>query len=773
MIVRLCVACALGAAVLAAPAVSLAAPQIAEAAPLALAPGRTVELTIQGRELQDVRRLWASFAARCELVPAEDDAAKKGEKLVCRVTVPRGEQLGVGAIRVVTGAGVSNPWLVMLDDLPTAAESSDNHAPDNAQAVERPMAIDGRCEPLLEDYYRFHAAAGEQVSFEVVAQRLGGVLDPVLRLLTAAGEELVRVDDSDGAGGDSRFVHTFQAEGDYLLAISDVRHAGGAAYRYRLRVGAFPLITAVYPAGGPAGAVMSFELSGRDAGASSLVNVALPELAGRQQLVSFSVPGPPAGGSGWFRVEASTSNETLEQEPNDAPPQASSATLPGALIGRLDKPGDCDYYRFAARKGQRLHAVALTRELGSACDLYVSLHKADGGSIAAARQERQSILDAEIPEDGDYLLRVEDLAVGAATGHVYRVVVDGDFPGFTLSAEQPQYSVPQGGTFVVKVLAQRMGYGGPIELSVDGPEGAQLEGSVFDGAETLLKVTLPATIAAGELRMMRIVGKPKAEGATGTATANQRGPLVGMFPNVLSLPTELESSIAVGVGPPFPPFFSLSLPAPEAYFPRRVGQSTFDVAVNRTSDAFKDPVALAVEGVPDGVTAEVAPVDDGAKAYRITLKGPPDMPEGEFRLRIVGTGKFQEQTHTTSLDDVLVRVTEPLVASVAMTGPIVQGGQQQAEVQLVRFGDNPQPVRLQVSDGPPGLSSPIFVKIPADASKTALRLTADADAPVGRFENLVVVASTVVDDENVTVSSKPAAIEIQPAPTEQATEATP
>jgi hypothetical protein len=65
------------------------------------------------------------------------------------------------------------------------------------------------------------------------------------------------------------------------------------------------------------------------------------------------------------------------------------------------------------------------------------------------------------------------------------------------------------------------------------------------------------------------------------------------------------------------------------------------------------------------------------------------------------------------------------------------------------------------------------VNIPADASKTALRLTADADAPVGRFENLVVVASTVVDDEIVTVSSKPAAIEIQPAPTEQATEATP
>ena len=46
---------------------------------------------------------------------------------------------------------------------------------------------------------------------------------------------------------------------------SDVRHAGGNEYRYRLRVGSFPLVTAVYPAGGRSGAVMSFELTGHEA----------------------------------------------------------------------------------------------------------------------------------------------------------------------------------------------------------------------------------------------------------------------------------------------------------------------------------------------------------------------------------------------------------------------------------------------------------------------------------------------------------------------------
>ena len=68
--------------------------------------------------------------------------------------------------------------------------------------------------------------------------------------------------------------------------------------------------------------------------------------------------------------------------------------------------------------------MAKTRELGSPCDLYMSLHKADGSQIAVARQERQTVLDAEIPEDGEYVLQVEDLLVGGSPGHVYRIDVE-------------------------------------------------------------------------------------------------------------------------------------------------------------------------------------------------------------------------------------------------------------------------------------------------------------------------------------------------------------
>jgi hypothetical protein len=581
--------------------------------------------------------------------------------------------------------------------------------------------------------------------------------------MAADGTEVVRLDDVAGAAGDARFRHTFTAAGDYVLSLRDVRYAGGNEYRYRLRVGSFPLITSVYPAGGRSGAVTSFELVGDVVDAASPLHVTLPNDSNTARLVSFSVPTSENAGSGWFQVEANPANESLEKEPNDSLPEATPIQFPGTVNGRLDKPGDQDCFKFSAKKGQRLHGVAKTRELGSACDLYLSLHKVDGSQIAVARQDRQTILNAEIAEDGEYVLQVEDLLVGGSPGHVYRIDLSETYGGFTLHAEQTQYSSPHGGTFVVKVLAQRRGYNGPIELAVEGlGEGVTLEGNKLEGGETLLKITLPHGIPQGEMRLAKIVGNAKIGDETVSVTANEREPLSAMFPNALSLPTELESTIAIGVAPPFPPFFDLNVAGSTVYFPQLVGASTFDVNINRMNEAFKDPISLAVEGLPAGIQAEIAPVDGGLKAYRVSLKGPADLAEQEVSIRISGSGKFQEQARTFVLKDVSLRVTQPLVVTVAMSGPIVTGSGQQADVQLLRFGDDPQPVRLQVSDGPAGLSAPIFVTVPSDANQVKIPLTADAAAPPGKFENLVVVASTTVKGQNISARSKPATVEIQP-----------
>lgn len=739
-----------------------APPQISRLDQLALMPGNSVDVTLSGQNLRDARSLWTSFAARCEFASGNDELTQKGERLTGHITVARGEQLGVGALRLFTGEGASNPVLIMLDDLATVGESANNHSVTAAQPIPWPIAIDGQCESVLEDWYRFSVAAEQRVSFEIVAQRLGFKLDSVLRLLTAEGEELARVDDSDGVGGDSRLTHLFEKAGDYLLAIGDVRHAGGDEYRYRLRVGAFPLVSAVYPAGGCSGAVMSFEPADANGESMPIVNVALPNAIESPRLASFSVPSKSNGGSGWFEVEVNSRGESLESESNDSLEMATTTIIPGSFNGRLDRPGDQDYFRFQSRKGRRLHCVPVTRELGSSCDLYLTLHAADGAQIAAARQDRQGILDAEIPADGDYILQVEDLLVGGGGRSVYRIDVTDDDPGFALNAEQPQYTAPQGGVFVAKVLAQRRGYDGPIELGVEGlGDDARLEGQVLEGGEGLLKVTLPAALRAGDFRMARIVGAAKSGEKVALATANQRAAVSALFPNAASLPSALEYFVAVGVGPPFPPFFELSLAEGPIYFPQLLGDSAFDVNVSRKHGEFKDVVSVVLEGLPEGITSEIAPANDGKDAIRVRLKGPVDLPEGDHTIRIVGTAKFQDQTQKVTLDKVSLVVTKPLVVSITLPAPITAGGEQAAAVHLRRFGDEPQPVRVQVNDGPAGISAPIFVTIPSDASDATIPLKAAADAPIGKYDNLVVVASTRVKGQDVTVHSQPAHVEIQ------------
>ncbi len=745
-----------------------APPQITQIEPMALSPGKSVDIVIHGQHLQSPRHLWTTFAARCEFMPAGDENSKQAEKLVCRVTVPRGEQVGLGAVRVVTGEGVSNPILIMLDDLPTTTEASDNHAAAQAQRIQPPIAVDSQCEAVQEDFFQFHADAGQHISFEVVSQRLGSKLDPVLRLLKADGQEVIRLDDAEGSGGDSRFAHSFESDGDYLLALGDVRHLGGNDYRYRLRVGSFPLVTSVYPLGGRSGTVMSFELTGYGTNPLAKLHVALPDTHNATRLAYFGVPTTEIAGSGWFPVEVGPESEWLELEPNDNPSEATPAQFPSVLNGRLDKPDDHDCFKFKAQKGQRVHCVAKTRELGSPCDVDLSLHKADGSKLAKVREDRQTVLDADIPEDGEYTLQVEDLFAGGAPGpdRVYRIDVTEAYSGFSLNAEALQYSAPQGGTFTVKVLAKRQGYNGPIELAVNGfGEGVALAGNTFDGAETLLKITLPANIPAGEVRQATIIGKAKIGERTVTVPIDQREPLRAVFPNAVSLPTQLVNAIAIGVGPPFPPYFDLSLASSEVYFPQLVGASSFDVNISRPNEAFKEAVNIAVEGLPASITAKVAPVGDGLKAIRVSLTGPADLAEGEFPIRIVGTGTFQDQSRTVVLNNVKLRVTKPLVVSVAMLGPIVAGKQQQAEVKVHRFGDDLQPVRLHVSDGPAGLATPIFVIVAKDAEQANIPITAASSANPGKFENLTVVATTVVKGQNITVQSRPATVEIQAAPT--------
>jgi hypothetical protein len=540
-------------ACLAAPA-SAESPEISEVLPGAAAPGRTVEVTVRGRGLSKSARLWTSFPA--EVAPAGESEGKIRFKL----TLPPDAQVGVGAVRLVTEGGVSGLRPFMVDDLPSVAEAGGNSVASGAQALDFPVAVDGTCDARGFDYYRFVARKGQRVSVEVVAARLGSQLDPVVRLLDAAGHELAWCDDAPGAGSDCRLAHTFAADGTCLIELRDANYEGGPAYRYRLRVGDFPLPTVPFPLGAKRGSTAKFDFLGPDCAGVRPVTLRLPDDATRVALsAAYEKPHEKPGGSDFVTAVAGDVDETAEAEPNDSRETATPLAVPCAVSGKLETAGDRDFFKLHAAKGQRILFRARSRSLGSPCDVLLQLYKPDGSKLAASKVEATTdgSLDATIPADGDYALCVEDLNRAGGPGLAYRVEVEQYRPGFALSVDVDKVEAKAGGSFEVKVTCTRRDYAGPVTLSVTGlPPGVTLDGATIGQGknDTVLKVKLPPAAAApaggAPLAHFRIIGTARVGDADVSATASTLPALRRLFPTLLYPPEQFDGLIALGLTAP-------------------------------------------------------------------------------------------------------------------------------------------------------------------------------------------------------------------------------
>jgi hypothetical protein len=124
-----------------------------------------------------------------------------------------------------------------VDSEPETLEQEPNNTVGQAQAVSLPVTINGRIDGGIkaggnpdEDYFRFRANKGEQLSIDVAAARLGSALDSVIEVLDAQGNPIQRatirclnqttttLSDRDSRTTGIRLVSTSELrEGDYLM----------------------------------------------------------------------------------------------------------------------------------------------------------------------------------------------------------------------------------------------------------------------------------------------------------------------------------------------------------------------------------------------------------------------------------------------------------------------------------------------------------------------------------------------------------------------------
>ncbi|HEX5443239.1 MAG TPA: PPC domain-containing protein, partial [Pirellulales bacterium] len=114
--------------------------------------------------------------------------------------------------------------------------------------------------------------------------------------------------------------------------------------------------------------------------------------------------------------------DVAEKEPNNAPAEAQSVAINAAINGAIDSDGQ-DFFRFAARAGQRLTLDCQAGKLDSELDASMSVLAAGGAALATSSDYhgRDPLIDFLCPADGEYLIELHDLSYRG--GYPYRLLI--------------------------------------------------------------------------------------------------------------------------------------------------------------------------------------------------------------------------------------------------------------------------------------------------------------------------------------------------------------
>lgn len=113
--------------------------------------------------------------------------------------------------------------------------------------------------------------------------------------------------------------------------------------------------------------------------------------------------------------------EVAEKEPNNDVEQAQKVEIGSTITGNISAGTDVDYFSFPGKKGQRVLIQCLTATLDSRLDAEIAVKGPRGNDLGYHRPmpQRDSLVDVTLPEDGDYLIRLNRFTYGNVGGVEY------------------------------------------------------------------------------------------------------------------------------------------------------------------------------------------------------------------------------------------------------------------------------------------------------------------------------------------------------------------
>ncbi len=737
---------------------SAAPPSVTTVSPRGIMPGQTSELTLGGSNLAGVTQLWTTWGS-AEPVKAEDGS------LQFSIQLPSETPLGLHALRVISPGGASDLQLIVVDDLASVAEAQGNNSPESSQAITTPCAIDGHVDNLSRDFFKFEAAAGQQLSFEVLARRLGSPLDPSIFLYDQQGHELAYSDDAEGLSGDCQLCYSFETAGSYVVEVRDIRYAGGGGHFYRLRIGDFPCINVPVPMGVQRGTQARIDFAGMSAVDANPAHVFVPT-DWPHAWHSVSTRRADGVSSAFTFVAIGDSKEFLEREPNNTTPQANTVALGTQFNGRFNEPGDVDRFTFVATKGQRFVFKGVTRTQAAPTDLVLELYDASGKQVGRVDDAgtAEGTLDHTFAADGQYTLAASNLIQQGGELYAYRIEVQPFQAGFDLAVSADHVNIPAGGVGQVTVNVTRRGHNGPIQLVIEGlPEDwSALPTIVGTGMNSgVLTVQAPSdATTANVLDNIAVIGTATIGETEVRETATLNNSLRARWNQVSVLPRNVSLAFTAAAEPAPP--FSLTIEPAEVVLGQHL-KTTVKVLASRGENidgAIELAAILDKTAFPPEATLKLQPIPAGTNEITLELAAGAKTPMGPFTVVLKGTHKKDKATHTAIAAPVNYRIEQQLtMTSDPGERLLKREGELRVKVDVARNPALSGGIKLTVDKLPAGVTAAEVV-IPADQSTGELVLMATTAAAAGEFADAVVKA-TAVDVEQVTTTSPLGMIKIE------------
>jgi hypothetical protein len=369
-------------------------PELTRLPPRGLQRGVTTRLQLTGKNLGRLTDVQASEPQVSAKLVGEGGS----ESATVEITAAAGAPLAPCELTVSGPGGKSSPLKLFVEDIPQVQAQKPNQTTAQATPVSLPASVWGAFgQKGEEDFFAFDAKAGQHVVFDVAARRFGSKAQAQIALIDAAGKVLATsgasVDDPDPL-----LAWAAPADGRYFVKVSDLQGDMGDDDFYRLSVGTFPYVTAVFPLAIAANSESKVELLGINLPPNATASVK----AGGEGEAEVPVDPSRFRSRRAMKVLASAIPELTEIEPNDTPAQAMKIPVPGAVSGRIGSgssegmggKSDADLYRLEAKAGQNYVVETLAARRGSPTDTRIEVLHPDGKPVE--RVKLRAVRDSQI-----------------------------------------------------------------------------------------------------------------------------------------------------------------------------------------------------------------------------------------------------------------------------------------------------------------------------------------------------------------------------------------